>query len=104
VPAPFNATLRPSQFAGVTGHDMPTQKCGCCGDPIVPGAAAAPPVRHRDIGLLCPLCARAAQRLVDAYLAAQERQRAEFHGQLPQLIKDVRSGAEIPTFYRGEIA
>ena len=52
-------------------------------------------------GKVCPTClgiARAAWRKAQA---AANRQLREFAGQLPQVVRDIRAGADEPTYYRG---
>lgn len=53
---------------------------------------------HEEI---CLVCWRAADRLVAQFNADLVRHEREFRGQLKQMVRDVRAGADDPTFYRG---
>lgn len=55
-------------------------------------------------GLVCSSCSRAYTELTEAFEKGLERHRSDFRSQLRQMIKDRRSGAELPTFYRGSDA
>lgn len=63
--------------------------------------AADSMARHDHLGEACGLCVTTARRLEDRIQAAAKKHFADFYAQLPQLVRDVRSGAEEPVFYRG---
>ncbi len=50
---------------------------------------------------VCTLCWAAADRIAARFQRDFERHRRDFRSQLPQMVVDVRSGADEPTFYRG---
>lgn len=57
---------------------------------------------HEQMGAeACLACWLIADRLIKRYTGAYIRQEREFYGQLRQMVQDVRSGADEPTFYRG---
>lgn len=71
--------------------------CALCGA-IVPLALHP---KHPGLGALCPLCLAATDRLHGRFQAAALKSYQEFRGQLPRMVKDVRSGNVEPTFYQG---
>jgi hypothetical protein len=52
-------------------------------------------------GIICPICMRTAERIYRSAQAAASRQMRELVSQLPRIIRDVRGGADEPTYYRG---
>ncbi len=76
------------------GEDLP--KCPVCEASTT--ELQTEPTLEQDV---CLLCHRAAARILNKYRGALEKHDREFHDQLPQMVRDVRSGAEEPTFYRG---
>lgn len=91
------------------GADLTTQngtlravaRTGVC--VVCAGAFAVERLQTRDAlgGLTCPTCAQVADRVMAAFKAAALRHARELRGQLPQIIRDVRGGADVPTFYQG---
>lgn len=56
---------------------------------------------HPELGTICVVCSATADRLTRRFKAAARRSYREFRDQLSQMVKDVRSGNEEPTFYQG---
>lgn len=56
---------------------------------------------HPELGVICVVCSATADRLTRRFKAAARKSYREFRDQLGQMVKDVRSGNEEPTFYQG---
>lgn len=83
---------------GVLRIDAATAVCAICG-----GIHAAKQMKEKRPlgGLVCPICLEMASRIYRAAQLAASRQMKELVGQLPQMVRDLRGGADMPTFYRG---
>lgn len=76
----------------------PSAVCPLCASPVEPAKTHNHP--HLPEGI-CPACKQAAERL-DAQFSEDLRKHVqEFRAQFARLVLDVRSGAEVPTWYRG---
>jgi hypothetical protein len=74
------------------------ETCPLCGQPSVREALSYNEMLETRV---CMVCDQAAQRIRAAYYGAETRQRDELKRQLPQLVRDLRAGAEVPEFFRG---
>lgn len=52
-------------------------------------------------GPACVICRSVADRIERRFDEGARRHWREFRGQLPQMVRDIRGGADEPTFYRG---
>lgn len=75
----------------------PPHTCTLCDEP----AAELHPHERLPEQSLCLLCWQAAERLVTGFQTAVARHEDDFTLGLRNLVKDVRSGASEPSFYRG---
>lgn len=65
-------------------------------------ASAGPlPYDRRFDGAVCLLCRSTADRVEQLFNAGARLHWQEFTRQLPQMVRDIRAGADEPTFYRG---
>ncbi|HEY0155485.1 MAG TPA: hypothetical protein VGB92_26045 [Longimicrobium sp.] len=60
-------------------------------------------LQHRDAlgGEACPTCTQQCDQVVSTFKQAALRASHELKGQLPGIIRDLRAGRDMPTFYRG---
>lgn len=52
-------------------------------------------------GPACSICVEVARRVLDEWHSAANRGLRELRDQLPRVIRDIRAGAAVPSFYRG---
>ncbi len=78
--------------------ERPVGTCGICGGAFAEETLVTHPKLH---AVACGLCYATADRLVRQFHEAALKEYRGFLSQLPQIVKDVRSGAEPPQFYRG---
>lgn len=54
-----------------------------------------------DVNEACPVCVDTANRVWKRFREAAGKEASEIRRQLPQIVRDIRAGAEIPDYYRG---
>lgn len=89
-------TIRRKQDPPVPEPEEQLPVCPVCGQPTKSLQLQA--TLEQEVCLLCHV---AAGKIVNRYRQDLQRHDQEFHGQLSQMVKDVRAGADEPTFYRG---
>lgn len=88
----------PVRERGVIRGTVPGATCAVCQGIHALHAMTDKP---RLGGLVCPGCIATARRIWTHARDAAQRHLSDVAAQLPQMVRDVRSGADEPTFYAG---